>query len=433
MIRKKILLLLMMPPVAFGAPLSNQLNVDVSAKSRWSDNATKENKKDNIFTERQDEYTLAVDGFYQNEWISAKSQYDVSQLTFSENSQPDDSVATGQSELVLGSNTQPLSLTVQHSNEILLNAPDAVDLTSNRDERSSLSVKPSLRFGFGDANQFITSVSRTEIDYKKQLDRSLRTDQVEAVYAHKFNPVDELQLIATSGKTEFDIYPVANYKLDSALLKYSVTLRKLQYSVGVGGNKIKQDQADSQFTSPQYLFNISYTDAFNVFSLDFIQSLTDSSSSGLYRKNNSAESEDDSFISRQNYGIDVVKSTVSTIGWKSTYLCDKCTANLSFTQSTEDMLQLNGDSTKRRVTAGFSYKLTRSSSLDIMGSKSETDFNYLNRFGLGRETYLKLSYRTKLMNRLSLDVFFARMSAETDRRESDYVEGTTGLRLNLEF
>ena len=89
MTRKKISLLLLVSPVAFCAPPSNHFNFDVSADSRWSDNARKEDKKENLINERQDEYHFAVDGVYRNEWISLKSQYDVSRLTFSENSQPD--------------------------------------------------------------------------------------------------------------------------------------------------------------------------------------------------------------------------------------------------------------------------------------------------------------------------------------------------------
>lgn len=433
MITKKIFLFLIITPAAFGAPLSNHLNFDVSAKSRWSDNANKENKEENIFTERQDQYSFQVDGTYNNEWISAKSQYDLSQLKFSKNSQPDDSVLTGKGELIFGSVYQPFSLMLEHSSDVLLNAPDALDLTTNRDERATLIVKPSFHHGFNEANQFLVSASRTDINYKKLLDRNLVTDEFEVIFLHKFNAVDEVRIIGSSGKTEFDIYPTADYKLQSALLEYSASLRKLKYSVAAGGNRLLQNDSGDEFSSPEYLAKLSYTNTFNIFSFSFNQSLSDSSSSAALIIPTNGINDADSVISKLDYGIGVVKVTTAAISWNATSLCERCTTDLTISDSTEKKLQLNTDSTIGRISARFSYKLGRFSSFDVFGSSIERKFDYLNRFGRSREVDLKMSYRAQLMNHIWFDSFFTRRKAETDESNSNYIENIIGFRLSADF
>ena len=434
MFAKKLSVVLAMIPAAnaFAAPAPNDLNFDVSAKTRWSDNARKENKKENIFTERQDQYSFQVDGIYNNEWVSAKSQYDISQLKFSENSQPNDNVLTGNSSLVLGAANQPLSLSLTHASDQLINSPDAVDLTTNRDERSTFVVQPSLRIGANEARQFVASVSRTNIDYKRQKERSLNTDAIEAAYVQKLSAIDQVQLIATSSKTNFDLYPLADYKLQSALLEYSAVLRKLKYSVSVGGNKITQNEQDNEFSSPQYHLNLSYAGAFNVLNVDFDQRLSDSSSSGVTRQRNNIE-ESGSVVDRLGYDIGVVKNISTTFSWQSTYLCERCSTGLTVSDSKEDMLSLNNDFSMRRASASFSYKLTRFSSLDISGIWSERKYDQSFKFGRSREMDSRVSYRVMLMNHLWLESFFSRIDAETDKAGSEYVENVMGVRFNAEF
>ncbi len=430
----KICVLMALAPASIAAPLSNYIKFDMGASVNWSDNGGRESRKALIISEFQNEYAANLDANYQNDWFAAKSLYNLEDKTFSEHSQPDDTVLTGNGQLDFGGSSQPLHLKIEHSNASLLNAQDAVDLTSNRLERSILSIEPSLRLHINDADQFVANFTQMDVNYKKFEAKNSTTKSVDLMYSRDVSAVDLVQIVASSGKTDFDINPQLSYRLDSFSAEYVVKLKKLQYNVSVGANRALQDALNTDFSSPKYSAGINYTSAFNSFGLNFSRALGDSSrAENSLSQGSDIFSPSDSSVSGVSKGIDIVQFTTIGASWTSTLICERCTSRVSLEKVKQDFQSLGEDLDRTSAMVNFTYQLGRASGVEFFYRASKQEFAENPFSPYQKDTSYQLTYRTKILNSLSLNAILRHFKRDSEYVFHTYKENIVGLGLDYSF
>lgn len=242
-------LLLLMPSTGLMAATSG-ITFDLGASAKYSDNATRQ--EDEKISELQNEYDLGVNAHYDNEWMYLSSEYDAHRQTFEKELQPDYNMLEGKTELNFGRQYDPASLLISHSRRSLLNTPDAIDTTRNRDERDIITAEPKFTWRATDADSLILSGSVSDISYRTDDSKDSTQTGGQFVWSRSITRVDQLQLAVNGSKTKFDNFPASDYEYQSVAIQYSAQLSHLTYSIRAGQNRAIRDDSEKDYSNPSY-------------------------------------------------------------------------------------------------------------------------------------------------------------------------------------
>lgn len=419
-------LLFLMPCFAHAAPAANGFKVDLSVTAMQSDNGAKAQTQasEKKISERQSIYELGVANTYSNDWALFNAAYDLSEQTYSENSQPDYTRLVGSLQLDLGNNYYPLHLRVAHANESLLNSPDALDLSANREERATLTVEPSLRVRLGGADSLRASVRNTDVSYDLQAQKDSRSQALELAWQRAISKVNSFNLSLTSSDTEFEYRPLFDYTLESALIRYDTRLKRLNYSIAAGANKVTQTQQNLAFTKPHYDVAASYNNVFNTLSVQINRAVSDSSAGSAAMFGSATES------TRE---IDIVDVTVITLAWATTRLCEKCAVNIYAGKNKENYQALLDDAIVKSMGASLSYRILRNGSLALRVSENKREFEAGSASASFAYKNYELGYNHQFMSKLAMNVFARKLRRDSVSNVSTYNENSAGLTVTYSF
>lgn len=425
----KLYYLLFIAPVAVADTNGDSLKFDASVTTQFTDNAKKQSLDSGKVDERQDIYQVGAAGNYNNEWVAAKAAYSLSRQQFIEESQPNYTSLVGDLALDLGASYQPAHLRILHSSESLLNSPDAIDISTNRDERSILTVQPSFRWRVSDADRLEVSARKTDVSYDKTKEKDSNVNSAQLSWMREISKVDSLSLTATSSKTSFDVDPLLDYKLESLLVGYSAALKHLQYSISVGANRVIQTAEDVESTRPNFDASFKYSDGYSSWSLNAGRRISDSSM-GTGRWSGDEPSGGASTI---GVGIDVIDLTSVAIAWSTNVICERCVLDLSLERSKEDYEVLLEDSTTRTIGASFSYRVDRRGVITFSFSDQKRDFESTSlRNELSNKSY-EIKYNYSFANNISLGAFGKKYQRDSINKFSAYDENIVGIQLAYSF
>jgi hypothetical protein len=426
---RKIYLLLFLAPVAYAKEQPNSLNIDLSATSQMSDNAKRQFYDFLAISERQDIYALGVNGQYNNEWSAASARYRVNRLVYTENSQPEYTTLEGNSVFDLGETYQPAHLNITHSNRSLLSAPDALDISSNRDERSILTVEPSLRWRLTEADLLQASINSSNVTYRKLTQKNSDSAGAQFLWLHEITKVDSLKLQATSTKVKFKTNSALDYQFESVSALYSVNLSHFKYDISVGGNRSIQDQQNQNFSRPSYNITASYFNAYNSLKLNLSQSISNSSMG-----NGNGSTFIESNLDASSAGLDLINLKTSGVAWDTSAICERCTFSLAAEVSTEEYQILPEDTELRKIKSSFTYRVGRNGIIDL--SFVDTNRKFPTSLNKSRDFDTKsyaLSYGHTFLHKISVKVFATKYKNESVSLYNSYNENITGLTLNYSF
>lgn len=407
------------------APVLNSFNADVSASVLQSDNGAKAEEQGALkVSELQRIYALGVNGEYTNDWVLLSAGYDLSEQQYSKNSQPDYTRLTGTLQMDLGNNDQPLHLKVTHANQSLLNAPDAIDISSNQDERSILTVEPSLRWRASDADDLSASVRTTDVSYDARSEKDSNIKAMQLVWQRDINKINSFNLSLVSSKTAFDSSPLFDYTLESAAMRYTTTLKRLTYSASAGVNKVTQSEKAITFTKPNYDFLINYKNVFNTLSFNLNRAVSDSSSgSGAMF---------DSVAATSNQ-IDIIDITSATLNWSTDRLCEQCLLNLYAGKNKENYQSLLEDAVIKSAGVKLSYRVVRNGTIAVVFSENKREFELGSvSNGFEYKTY-EATYNYLFMSKLGVNTFVRKLVRTSAFGTERYNENIAGLTLTYSF
>lgn len=426
-VRKLFSLIFIVPPV-YAAPGLNAFNVDLSASTLRTDNANKHGEQisSSNLAEQQNLYEVGVRGKYSSDLVMLAAGYVLSDQQYTEDSQPSYTSLVGSLQLDIGNNYQPLHLNITHNNESLLNAPDAIDISTNREERSTLSVMPSLRWHASEADTVEASVRFIDVAYDKQEKKDSSQVAGQLAWLREINKISSLKLALISNEVSFDISPLYDYKLESAVASFSTKLRHLSYSASAGANRVVQKSKNLEFTRPNYQFSVNYENAFNEFGLDLSRRVSDSSSGNGAMFGGTPTTTSES-------GIDIIDITETSLHWSTDWICERCTIGFSAGRSKENYQALDEDAIVDTLGANASYKLGRNGTLSMSYRSNERNFDLSSaRKSFSDENY-EVAYSHRFINKLSMNTFIRKYIRDSVSSLATYDENIVGIKLTYSF
>lgn len=431
--KPKLLCVLLCTPVASSLAATgvntspNTLKIGLQALTEVSDNATKQ-EVDKI-SERQDKYDLGVAGNYSNDWLLFVSNYDAYRQVYDKASQPDYNYLEGLSKLTLGNPYEAASLLVTQSSRSLLSAPDAIDVTSNRDQRNILTLEPTLRLRMSPADLLTIKGDFMTASFRRDSAKKAESQGAELGWVRSISKIDEFQLRAKASKITFENFTAANYEYQNLTASYAAKLNHFSYQVQIGQNRAKPETATEAFSRPFYSVESSYSTIINTFKLIASQTITNSSTGD----GNAVGLGDPSYASKGT-GVDLLNQRTTELSWLNTGLCELCTVSLSATHRSDDYRVLLEDGVEKSVGAGFGYKVWRNASLDFRLSKHQKDFPSGSTFKSYSADRGHISFSYHFQNQAELKLF-----VEKEKRDSSavlaqrYDEQKIGVSLSCHF
>ena len=422
----KISCLLLMSSTAFAE--TSGVDINISAASELSDNATRESLESKKIEERQNMYSGGVNAHIDNQWMLFTSNYDVMREEYLEDSQEAYTTLEGNTKFVLGNESQPLGLLLSHTRNSLLNSPDAIDTNKNRDERTLLAAEPSYKLQLRNANLIMLKASIMESSYRDDDSKKAQRSGLNLAWERGITKVDRIQLIAQHSKTKFDAAPESDYQYESISLLYAVTLNSLQYLVKVGQNRATPEGSVDSISHPSYQAEVNYKSGNNIIRLSSEKRIEDTS----FGRNRSAGSSN--ILDAKSVGLDLINMQTSEISWTTQALCERCQFMLRATKNKEEFNSLTANSNDDQgVGLRFSYRFSRAATISLDGSRHERSFS-----GAGSQedfdvVQSRIAFDYVLLNDLKLGAYLKREDRSSGNLLKNYDENITGLSISYSF
>jgi len=413
-------------PAVNAFALTNDVNVDLRADFKFTDNARRQEV--NPIDERQDQYEASVAGNYTNEWALLNADYSLTEHTFEKGTQRDRGFLEGETELNLGSPYQPYSLALSHSRRSLYNSPDTIELVSNRDEREIISAHPMAKWKLNDADRLILSANFSNVSYRMDDTKDSTVKGATLAWELNLSKADTLVFSAQQNEINFDSAPDLDYKRQSISGRYAVKLRDLDYSISLGANRVKTETGEGEIARPSFDILASYVNGFDTFKFVASRKITDTSMGngnqmGVGAGANPAGGE----------GVDIIDYSNAELAWVTTAVCERCRVNLNAFGIKQDYQKTPQSHTERGIGAGFDYHFSKALTADVQLSRSKRVFepgSNHNDYEMTRAS-VELSYR--FQNDLEVKLYREQQKRDANVFTDTYNEHITGLALSYVF
>jgi len=406
-------------------------DLEVSVDHRKSDNALRSSLDEMKISEAQDSYRANLGAHYQNEWSQFFANYKAEKEVFQRNSQPDLTSLDGLASLTLGNDYQPLSLLLQHSRQSMLDTPDAIDLTNNRDTQEIFTISPAAKTHLSAADSLMIMGSYTDVSYKEDDQKKLEQKSVRLAWIHGISKTDTVQVFAQQMDASFENSPQANYQLQAASVQYQVTLKRFSYQLQAGYNKAITEVTDKDFSAPSYAIDSAYKSGAHNFTLSLSQSITDTSLGGGSQSDFNMTN--GVGLTAKGVGLDLINLRSANIGWTTTALCERCSFGLRANTMRQDYQQLDEDGQESSVGAHIKYNLSRALSLSVSADHRKREFAAeTTRSGFDSDD-ITLLVNYEISKGLNLKVYVEQEKRKSDDVTQAYTENLTGLNLSYQF
>jgi hypothetical protein len=405
---------------------AKSFSVDLFAATGESDNALK--TSDNEISEKQNRYSASVQGEWDKQWFDANLQYLAYKESFADDSQEGENYLQGDSALKFGNDSHLLNLDLRHSRRTLLKQVADTPLTGNQEEREIFSVMPSARFDISGSDELVAyaDLSRTRYLESELRDSDRNTYGID--HQHDFSAADKINLRLKQVKSEFIYFPQTDYTMNSAALVYSVSLRKLSYSLGAGQDRAKPEVGD-EHSSPHYEASLNYKTGANQIRLYVDQSITDSS----FGQGVDLAILDVPGVDAATDQLGIIERRTSGVDWSTTALCARCDLSLGITQSQDDYIDSESESTQRGASLTFRYNFSPRTLLLLSHSLSDQEPLTGLLTDEYRQTFSRISFRYQFLKSFSLELFHEKEKRSSDSEIQDYQENFTGLAIGYHF
>ncbi|MES2822424.1 MAG: hypothetical protein V4732_02400 [Pseudomonadota bacterium] len=422
----RLLLWILLSPMLAAHSYADNFFGSASVASEESNNARK-TTTDQI-NERQDQYNLRLGGEVINSLLDFNAEYLATARNYAKDTQENNNLLEGRSTLLIGKNTQPADLLIEHSRVTVLKKPDATNLVENQDEREITSATPTLRGRLSPVDYIYLQGQLTKVNYAENGNKNSRREGGVLGLEHKISVTDKIKLFAQQTDIQFDGSPLENYVYRSAQIEYSTQLRQLSYSVQAGMNQSIPEN-DEKVLRPKYAFELIFNSGTQTFSLSLLQELTDASLGGGNKVvGGQSPSENDSA-----HNLDRFERKHVTASWSTQALCDSCSLVIGAYHIRDHYLPLEQLSTQRGWSFGLNYSLSHRSLITTSLLKGESEFTD-STFG---EDFKSQTVRVAFVHKLNND-FSVGFHVNHEKRDSGldgetYSERFIGASINYEF
>lgn len=398
----------------------------IGVGSEYSDNAAK--SQTDTLSERRDSAELRLNLDYTNQLLAAAANYQATETRYDKDSQEDRSVVEGSSQLQLGQPRHPIDLLVTHSRRRVLNAPDAVDLLANNDEREILTAAPGLRWRASDVDLLALRGHYSTIDYRFSPGLESERTGGSMFWSRQLSETDQLDMTAQTMDVAFDALPTLDYRFDAYDIGYEVSLRRLQYRLQLGYNETTPEVGGG-LSSPSFLVEGLYTSGVHDWQLNAQRFITDSSSGSGNRGDLSEFLPGDATTGE----IDQIERTEIELDWSTEAFCQRCDTGVALYTRSDDYRQVDEDGSASGVRINMRYELSRRSSASLTWSLRDQSFES----DVAREDFTdqqtRLTYQRRFRNDLEWSATVLYIDRDSDDLSRRYNETVGGMRIGYVF
>lgn len=413
------------------AQVDGQRHYDFSAslmfRPMYVQNATGTADPSEEVDEVQIELGATLNAQWQRELSQLHLAYDVTQVHYHDDTQPDDSRWQGDSQFVLGNDTTFYGLDVNHSVRRFLSDPTtSPSILANSVEREIVSVSPKLQTHLGSANLLAVSYHFVDISFDADDSNDAERSGFELSLVRDISPTRAASLAIGSRSIDFDSGGNGgDYDIDYVDVSLMVENRTYDYTLSVGYYEATPVEGDETFSSP-------------VGRLDVITRLLAGNRLSFFALREASDTSqgngNDAFFSTQITYDGNITQRDNTIRnsygaeWVLEQFCRGCQLSIATGIDRYDYMNFEVNDFRRRFLDGvFAYELSPhlSSSLGVRLGKTEF-VNEASQVGESdsRITYLELMYQPR-------ENFQMRFNIESDRRESDVLDAYTVNTISL--
>ena len=407
--------------------LANPFYGSVSAMSGVSYNGLK--TAEDTISERQDQYGLSVGGDWSNSLLAFNMGYDATKQTYSEDTQEGKSFLNGNSSLMIGKDTQPANLFLQHSRTTLLSAPDSINLTQNQDEKDVFSAKPTLRQRLSSVDNVLLNGEYTRINYIENDIKDSTREGGSLVLDHKFSLLDNIQLSAQQTAIDFKRSPDASYTYRSAALTYNAKLRKLSYSIKTGSNQTSPD-VGKEYSSPSYGLDIRFDSGGQVLSFNANRELTDTSAGG---GNVLPESDLPTSDGGTGVNLDQIERTTYGAACSTFLICQNCSFSIGVTQTKDDYLNMDESAKEQSWNTSFSYALSRAAKISLQFAGGDHTYTETTLGSDYKIQTARVEYAYQVNKDFGVNCVLRKEKRDGDSAAQIYTESYAGAGVNYKF
>ncbi|MDA8962886.1 hypothetical protein N9F42_01945 [Pseudomonadales bacterium] len=341
----------------------------------------------------------------------------------------------GNSELLWEIIDSRLSWHINHDISEVLSNDLVADTVDNRETRQILSTGPTYTARMSAVDNIILSLDYTQLTQDNAFNEGPadRSDidseraQADIIWSHSLSSTSTLEVGYSHAETEFDNNsPDFNYQ--QLFAGYHTELASGNYGIRLGANRVERDLIDADQTGVFTAINYNRNFSSNIFSVDIVRQLADSSL-GL-------ESDIDSLNTNSFDEIAVVERTRLDVSYEFQNLCRGCIAQLTYTYDNSDFendeLVLSTDSTQdnkdNRISANLTYNINSRLSTRLLTSYLQTDFSAFDR--KDRITEVESQTDWQLSAKLALNFSLAYINRDTKNSplgDIDYNASTIGI------
>lgn len=399
----------------------------LSLQSEYTDNANR-SSTDETISERQDEVQLSTGGSYENSFLDASVNYQVSETYFEKDSQENRSRLQGDSRLLLGRPHDPVELLVSHSRRTVLNEPDDVDLLRNNDERDILTASPSFRWRSGSEDTLIVSGTYSDIGYRFTPERDSERVSASLAWERGLSQTTQFWLSALQTDIRFDFAPFADYQYNAAFVAYSVRLRQLNYRIQVGYNESEPTLGEG-LSSPSYQLDIGYSSGLHQWSLGASTTITDNSAGNGNQGSLGGFNPGDSSAG----SLDQLERTSADLTWQTQVICGRCALSVSVYFQEDDYRAEAEDREEAGIRITHDYRFSEQASLNASFNRRDNSFSSdVDRADFQADS-AQLRYSYSFARGLELSLFHEWRERTSDDAARGYDEQRSGLGLAYTF
>ena len=282
--------------------------------------------------------------------VEVDIDYDATHIAYDKETEDDETSVVGNATLVYEQIKQQLFWTLENSRSNILSDKAAVDVQSNREDRSITTASSRLILRPEKVNSVLTELSYTNVEYEDSAEQDSNHIGADVSWLHKLSKVDTASVNLSYRDVSFDLGK-GEYEYYLATVAYAAELARINYSIYAGYNESKRDEG--VFRGNYFRAEANYKGGASDWSLGLLQELTDTSRGN----NNTSTSQGD--FDGSGTEIDLYERTNLTLGYVGNGLCAACTFNIDLNYEAQDYETLHDDNNELGVKATLAYELTR--------------------------------------------------------------------------
>lgn len=267
------------------------------------------------------------------------SDYRITDLNFSKNTQTDNTVVEGESEWFWEPVDERFSVTAEHSRFQLVKDSTERFTQDNLDERTIVSVAPKSRIKLSGVDRLELSTNWTDVSFGDggSLDSERWINQLS--WVHALSPISSTYLVLSHQNVDFDSER-ADYDYYQVSGIYERRLRHLDWSVRVGRNRIERDTG-SEISGSSYGFTLNWYQGFHSVEMALLADVTDTS---LGNANSLLVGGDLDLGNRLDFDNafrdpEASDRTSTEMAWKTqNWVCEFCYTRVFYRDVSEDFL-----------------------------------------------------------------------------------------------